>query len=217
MRDLIIFGNSIFAEVAIYYFSNFSKYKVCYVSCEKKYKKNFFDNNIEQITLEEALKKNKKKYQIFIAIGYSKMNTIRQKFYSKFKLKGFKMANFIHPSSSVLSKKIGDNNFIMDNVSINPFTAIGNNNIFWSGNIIGHHCNIGNSNFFSGNSTISGSCKIKDNNFFGVNTSTKDGITVGKKCFIDANQHISKNLPDEIFFNKEINPKLILKTSQIFN
>ena len=217
MNELIIFGNSILAEIAIFYFKNFSNYKISYIAHEKNYKKNKNIKGIKQITLEDALKKNKKKYKIFIAIGYSKMNFYRENFYLKFKLKGFKMANFIHPSSCIYSSKIGDNNFIMDNVSINPFSRIGSNNIFWSGSIIGHHCNIGNNNFFSGNSTISGNCIVKHNNFFGVNTSTKDGINIKNKCFIDANQHITKNLENEIYFNKEINPKQILKTSQFFN
>jgi len=145
------------------------------------------------------------------------MNSVREKFYTKFKLKGFNMASFIHPSSYVYSLKIGENNFVMDNVSINPFSKIGNNNIFWSGSIIGHHCTIGNNNFFSGNSTISGNCIVKKNNFFGVNTSTKDGITISNKCFIDANQHINKDLKSEVYFNNKINPKQILKTSQIFD
>ena len=217
MKNLIIFGNSIFAELAIYYFSKFSDYKICFISSDKKYIKKKYFNGIPQIPFEKAIKKDNKEYQVYIAIGYSKMNKLREDFYKKFKLKGFKMANFIHPKASNFSKKIGDNNFIMENVSLNPFTKIGNNNIFWSGNIIGHHCNIGSNNFFSGNSTISGKCKVKNNNFFGVNTSTRDEIIVGNECFVDANQHIAKNLNDGIFYNSQINPKQILKTSQIFN
>ena len=37
MKKLIIFGNSIFAEVAYFYFKNYSNYDVIFFASEKKY------------------------------------------------------------------------------------------------------------------------------------------------------------------------------------
>ena len=144
------------------------------------------------------------------------MNKTRENLYKKFRKLKFKFTNFVHPTAAVYSSKIGKNNFIMENVSINPHSIIGNNNIFWSSNIIGHHSKIGDNNFFSGNSTISGSNAVRNNNFFGVNCSTKDSVKIGSYCFIDANEYVSKDLVNEIYFNKKLNPKNRLKTSKIF-
>lgn len=216
MSKLIIFGNSLFAEIAVYYFKNFSDYKICYIACDKGYLKNKYFQNIENITYEQLLKKDKSEFCIYIAIGYSKMNKLRETVYNRIKKKGFKIANFIHPNAKVYSKKIGENNFVMENVSLNPYSKIGNNNVFWSGSIIGHHSKIGNNNFFSGNSTISGNCNLKNNIFFGVNSCIKDSTIVKDYCFIDANQYVSKNLEKETYYNEKINPNLSLKTSRIF-
>ena len=49
MKKLIIFGNSIFAEVAYFYFKNFSDYDVIFFASEKniKMKKNVWCKNID--------------------------------------------------------------------------------------------------------------------------------------------------------------------------
>ena len=217
MKKLIIFGNSIFAEVAYFYFKNFSDYDVIFFASERKYiiKKKMF--GIRILTLEELLKIKKKDYFLFVAIGYSKMNSIREKYYKYFKKKKYKFASFIHPNACVYSSKIGDHNFIMENASLNPFSEIKDNNIIWSSSILGHHSRIGSNNFLSGNTTISGGCKIKDNCFFGVNSSVKDGINIKNSCFIDASEYVNKNLDNNIYFNSKINPKQILKTNKIFD
>ena len=80
MNDLIIFGNFIFAEVAIYYFKKFSNYKICFIACEKSYIKHNKFHGIQQITLDEAIKKNNKKYKIFTHRIF-KNNSIKKNLY----------------------------------------------------------------------------------------------------------------------------------------
>lgn len=216
-KKLAIFGNSLMADIAYYYFKNFSDFEICFFISEEKYilKTKIFNKDI--ISLKNFFKKNDKSFNIFIAIGYSKLNNVREKFFKIFKDKKYNIVNFVHPNSSCYEKKLGSNNFIMDNVSINPYTKIGDNNIFWSNCVIGHHTIVGNNNFFSGNSTISGNCEIKNNCFFGVNSSVKDSIKIESRCFIDANQYVSKKLKRDTFYNQNINPKLQINTKQIFN
>jgi len=216
-KKLAIFGNSLMAEVVYYYFKKFSDYEVSFFIAEKKFINRNTLHNIKVISLDKFLKFDKDEFTIFIAIGYSNLNKKREQFFNFFNNKKYKMTNFIHPNSSCYHGKIGKNNFIMDNVSINPYTKIHNNNIFWSNSIIGHHNKVGNNNFFSGNATISGNCNIRDNCFFGVNSSLKDGIEVGSFSFIDANQYVSKKLKRKTFFNSTINPKLKIDSFQVFN
>ena len=217
MKKLVIFGNSVFAEVASFYFEKFSQYEVCYFASENRYIKTKKILGRELISLEDLLRLNKKEYYLYIAIGYSKMNTARQKFYEFFENKKFKFASFIHPNAFVYSSKIGKHNFIMENVNLNPYSEIKNNNIIWSSSILGHHSKLGSNNFLSGNSTISGRCVIKNNCFFGVNSSVKDNTNIKNSCFIDANEYVNKNLDNYIFYNSKINPRNILKANKIFN
>ncbi len=216
-KKLAIFGNSTMAEIVYFYFNKFSDYKIEFFITEKKFlkKKKLF--GIKIISLDQFLKLNKKDYTVFVAIGYRELNKKRERFFNLFKKKNYTLTNFVHPDASIYTEHMGKNNFIMDNVSINPFSKIGNNNIFWSNSIIGHHNKIGNNNFFSGNSTISGNCKISNNCFFGVNSSTKDDIQVKNFCFVDANQYVAKALKNKTFYNLQINPRLSLNSFQIFD
>ena len=204
-KKLIIFGNSLMGEIAYYNFKKYSKYKEIFFCAEKKYikkKQKKISLPLEKILL---LKEFKKEYDYFIGIGYSKLNTVRQKFINFFLQKKFNLINFIHPQTTIDTKITGINNFIMDNVSINPYTKIGNGNILWSSVVVGHHNKIGSNNFFSGNVTISGNSIIKNNCFFGVNSCTKDGINIQNNCFIDAGEYVNKNLKKNSFFNTKIN------------
>ena len=212
-KNLLIFGNSIMAEVVFSYFSKYSNYKKIIFCAEKKYikKGNKFISNV--LPIDEALKLNKKFHDVFIAIGYSKMNTVREKFVNFFLKKNFSVTNFIHPNNNIFLKNLGVNNFIMENVSINPYTKIGNNNFFWSSVVIGHHNLIGSNNFFSGNVTVSGNSRIKNNCFFGVNSCTKDGVIIDDYSFIDAGEYVTNNLKKFFFYNKKVNPSGSVKTS----
>ncbi len=49
-------------------------------------------------------------FKLFVAIGYRKLNKIRQSVYEELKRLGYEFANFIHPSASVSeSAEIGEN------------------------------------------------------------------------------------------------------------
>lgn len=215
-KKLVIFGNSLMSEVAYYYFLNFSDYGKGEIifSCDKKFinsKKKF---NCDVISREALINLKKNTFEIFIAIGYSKLNKTREFFFNYFLKKNFNFTNFIHPSSKTYAKKLGKNNFIMDNVSINPYSEIKDNNIIWSSTVIGHHNKIGSNNFFSGNCTISGNSKIDNNIFFGVNSCTKDNLKIGSFSFIDAGEYVNNSIKKYSFVNKTFNLNNKIKTNQ---
>lgn len=149
------------------------------------------------VTSEITNNNFKNKNNIFIAIGYSKNNLLRTKKYIYFKELGFNFASFISDKSSIFTNIIGENCFILEDNTIQPFTSIGNNTILWSGNHIGHHSKIGNNCFISSHVVISGNCNIGDNSFLGVNSSVADGINIGKSCFVGMGVNITKNIDDK--------------------
>ena len=206
------------SEIVFYYFKNFSKYSNAEIifSCDKKFINQKEKLGCEVVETKKLLKLNKKDFDFFLAIGYSKLNLVRQKFYEYFKRKNFPFINFVHPNVNNYSSKIGKNNFIMENVSINPYTSLGNNNIIWSSTIIGHHNKVGSHNFFSGNSTISGNSLIENNCFFGVNSCTKDNIKIKAFSFIDAGEFVNKSLKKYTFFNSIHNSRDKINTKDLF-
>ena len=125
-------------------------------------------------------------YDMHIAVGYTDYNRIREKFYHLAKAKGYKLLTYISSRCTNWSESIGDNVFIFEDNTIQPFVTIGNNVILWSGNHIGHHSVIKDNCFISSHVVISGHCVIESNTFIGVNSTIRDGITIGKDNILGA-------------------------------
>ena len=195
-ENLIIFGSGDIAELAKFYFERYSHYKVKCFCVDEKYLKESKFAGIPLISFDEACKKHAPvDTSFFIALGYSKVNQIRKEKYLLLKKMGYSLATFISPQATVLSEnKVGDNCFILENNTIQPFVKIGNNVTLWSGNHIGHHSTIGDHTFVSSQVVISGKVQIGENCFLGVNASIRDNIKIGDQCIIGAGTLILNNV-----------------------
>lgn len=201
-KKLIIFGDSSFAEIAYEYFTHDSPYDVVAFTVSRKYLKNKKYHNLPVVPFEniETIY-SPKKYEMYIALTYGELNRLRAKFYKEAKKKGYILANYVSKKAFVWRNvTMGDNVFIFEDNTIQPFVAIGSNVILWSGNHIGHHSKIDNHIFVSSHVVVSGFCKIGDYCFLGVNSTIINNIKVGKDCFIGAGAIITRDTGDGKLF-----------------
>lgn len=193
-KKIVIYGTGTFAEIAYFYFNFDSIYEVCAFTVESSYLNTEYFKGLRVIPFEEIQNYySPQYYEMFIAIGYNRLNDIRAKFYHKAKEKGYRLATYISSYSMVLADEIGDNCFILENNTIQPFTKIGSNTIIWSTNHIGHHVVIEENCFITSNVTISGFCKIGRNSFIGVGANIIDNISIAEYNLIGAGALITKN------------------------
>lgn len=194
-KKLIIIGNTSNARLAKYFFDTDSDKEVVAFSVDKKY---ITDKNFEGLPVEAFEDIEKKypvnEYEAFVAVGYSNMNKIREKMYNECKFKGYVMANYISSRCSYLSQfPTGDNCFILEDNTVQPYVKIGNNVVLWSGNHIGHDVEIDDHVFITSQAVISGFVKIRNNCFIGVNATIRDGITIAPETLIAAGAIIMKD------------------------
>lgn len=196
-KKLVLFGDSAFAEIAYEYFTHDSEYEVVGFTVSQQYitKKELFGlpvvpfEEVENIFSPDT-------HDMHIAIVYLQMNRVRTRFYHESKGKGYRLANYISSRAFVWRNvTMGDNIFIFEDNTIQPFVKIGSNNVFWSGNHIGHHSTIGSHNFISSHVVVSGFCNIGDSNFFGVNSTVGNNIDIGNDCLLGSFTHMVKNVP----------------------
>ena len=196
-KKLVLFGDSAFAEIAFEYFTFDSEYEVVAFTVSQEFitKNELFGLPIIPFEeIENQFPPNK--YELHIALVYNSLNRIRRQFYHEAKEKGYNLANYISSRAFIWRNvTMGDNVFIFEDNTIQPFVKIGSNNVFWSGNHIGHHSEIGSNNFISSHVVISGFCQIGDNNFFGVNSTIGNNLIVGSDCLIGSSVHLVKNVP----------------------
>lgn len=187
----IIFGSSGQAEVMAYLLDVDSEYEVCaftstkeFIDKDEIYGKPFVAFENLEISFPPT------EYEMHIAIGYTGQNKIREKFFFEAKKKGYKLLTYISSKATNYAKSIGENCFVFEDNTIQPFVEIGDNCILWSGNHIGHHSIVENAVFISSHVVISGHCRIGKNSFLGVNSTLRDGIqiapftTLGAGCLI---------------------------------
>ena len=199
MKKLIIVGNTSNAKLAHYYFTHDSEYEVAGFSVDREYMLDAFFCNLPVVPLEDLNKTfPTNKFDVFVAVGYTNMNIVREKLYNRVKELGYFLPNYISSKCSFLTnEKIGDNNFILEDNTIQPFVKIGNNNVLWSGNHIGHDAHIKNNCFITSHVVISGFTSISDNCFLGVNSTFRDDIILGKYSLIGAGAVIMSNTEEK--------------------
>ena len=88
---------------------------------------------------------------------------------------------------------IGENCFILEDNTLQPFTPIGDNVVMWSGNHIGHHGIVKDHVFFTSQVTLSGHCTVEPYCFFGVNSTIRDGVTLGEGTLVAMAACITKD------------------------
>ena len=135
-QKLLIIGDSAFAQIAYKYFMREKKYEIVAFSVEKLFIKSEKLFDIPIIPFEELDKDySPDDHYAFVAITYANLNTLRTRLFNNLKGKGYRFVNYISPYAYVDEEtEIGENVFIFENNTIQPFVKIKDNCILWSGN-----------------------------------------------------------------------------------
>lgn len=195
MKKVVIFGTGEIGQLAHFYFTHDSSYKIAAFTADADYVTDNELLGLSVVSFEEIEKRYPPdKFDMFVALSYRNNNKLRAQKCTEAKEKGYKLISYICSKSALWGDtKVGDNCFIFENQTIQPFVKIGNNVIIWSGNHIGHHSSIGDHCFVSSHVVISGHVKIEPYCFLGVNSTIRDGITIARECIIGAGAVIVKD------------------------
>ena len=186
IHKLVIFGVGELAQLAHYYFSSDSDYDVAAFTVDAEYVKNSSFCGLPVVAFEDvATQYPYQEYDFFVATGYAKLNALRKEKYLAAKSLGYRLASYVSSRAYVQGQR-GDNCFIFENATIQPFATIGDNVIIWSGAFIGHHTLIKSHTFIAPLAAISGDVEIGEQCFIGLNATVRDHIKVGDKCVVGA-------------------------------
>lgn len=194
MKEVIIFGVQDFAELAHYYLLHDSDYNVAAFSVNKSFLPEHKQFKGLPIIPFEDIEKHypPTQYDFFAPMAPSNMNKLRETIYHNIKEKGYRMISYVSSKASYFDNEIGDNCFILEDNTIQPFTKIGNNVVMWSGNHIGHHCVIKDHVMFTSHVVLSGHCTVENHCFFGVNATIRDGIVLAEGSLVAMAASITK-------------------------
>ena len=198
-KHLIIIGCGETACLADEYFSADTDYKIIAFAVSRAYRKEDSFRNRPVVDFEDM--ENiypPADYDVFVAMGSGALNSARTQMYLAAKAKGYSFASYISPKAFIWPNvTIGENCFILEDNTLQPFTSVGNNVFMWSGNHLGHRSVIQNNCFISSHVVISGFCEIGENTFIGVNACIADHVKIGRDNFIAMGSVVGKNTPPD--------------------
>lgn len=196
MAKIIIFGIQDFAQLARFYLEHDSDHQVVAFSVSEQYLPSERSFEGLPVVAFESIEKNYPPidFQFFAPMSPSKMNRLRESIYNQIKAKGYTLINYVSSKATVFpGAKFGDNCFVLEDNTIQPFTTIGNNVVLWSGNHIGHHSEIKDHVSFTSHVVLSGHCVVEPYCFFGVNATIRDGIRIAEGTFVAMSASVTRD------------------------
>tara|TARA_R110001592_G_scaffold294462_4_gene564283 strand:+ start:6850 stop:7509 length:660 start_codon:yes stop_codon:yes gene_type:complete len=198
MAKVIIFGVLDTAELAHWYLENDSEHQVIAFTVHEKYRNEESFKGLPLVDFEELTNLYPpEEYMLFAPMTGRNMNRLREKVYLEGKEMGYNYISYISSKATVCGNEIGENCFILEDNTIQPFTKIGNNVVLWSGNHIGHHGVIKDHVFFTSHVVMSGHCIIESYCFFGVNATIRDYSHIKQGTLLAMGASLVKQETDE--------------------
>lgn len=202
---ILIFGTKDTAQLAKFYIENDMKYKdkyeVAAFVIDRKFKEFDTFEGLPVVEFEDVDTTHPPdNYLFFAPMTGVKMNTIRQNVYNRIKEKGYNLFSYVSSKATNFANSIGENCFILEDNTLQPFVTIGNNVVMWSGNHIGHHSTIRDNVFFTSHIVLSGHCDVGENSWLGVNATIRDYTIIKPKTLVAMGSLITKNTEENGFY-----------------
>ena len=187
-KPVVIFGFGDMAQMAHHYFSIDSVHQVAAFTLDRAYITEATFCGLPVVPFDEIeTLYPAADHAMFVALGYSRVNQLRKEKYLAAKALGYDIASYVSSMATVLNQgRIGENCFILEDNTIQPFVTIGNNVVMWSGNHVGHHSTIHDHCFLASHIVVSGGVDLGESCFVGVDATFRDHIRIGESCVIGA-------------------------------
>jgi sugar O-acyltransferase (sialic acid O-acetyltransferase NeuD family) len=217
MKPLVIFGAGDIARLADHYFTRDAGREVRAFTVDEKYRQGESFLARPLVAFEDLERTHPPaEFDLFVAISYQRMNLARAEKYDEAKSRGYALASYVSTRCSLLSDApVGDNCFILEDNTIQPFVTIGNDVTLWSGNHVGHDSVIEDHCFISSHVVISGHVRVGKYCFIGVNATLRNSISLAPSTLVGAGALIMKDTKEGDVFVPSRTPLFAQKSHQL--
>jgi sugar O-acyltransferase (sialic acid O-acetyltransferase NeuD family) len=210
MAKVVVFGTGSFAECVNFYLTHDSEHEVVAFTVHRDHLGHTTElAGLPVVAFEDiAAEYPPGGHEMFVAVGYARVNRVRATICDEARAKGYRLITYVSSNATTWGDtKIGDNCFIFEDNTIQPFVTIGDDCVLWSGNHIGHHVTIGDHCFITSHVVVSGHVTVGSYSFLGVNATFRDAIRVGESNVVGAGALIMKSTKDgEVYIAARTKP-----------
>ncbi|AOJ08433.1 acetyltransferase [Burkholderia mayonis] len=217
MANVVLFGLQDYAELAHYYLEHDSPHKVVAFCVDRQYVPDGGTfKGVPVVAFEDVANTHPPgDFSFFAPMSPKHMNRDRERIFNGIKARGYTLISYVSSKAVRFDNEIGENCFILEDNTLQPFTRIGNNVVLWSGNHIGHHGRIGDHVTMTSHVVMSGHCDIGAYSFVGVNATLRDGVTIGEGTFVAMASAITKNTEPWSVYRGNPAVKLAMPSTEI--
>lgn len=199
MKPLVIFGAGVGAKLAHFYFTRDANRQVAAFTVDRPFWQQRLFQGLPVIPADELRAAYPPgEFDLFVALSYAKMNRIRANRYYEVKAMGYALASYVSSKCTFLTDNpIGDNCFILEDNTVQPFVTIGNNVTLWSGNHIGHDAVIEDHCYITSQVVIAGHVRVGAYSFLGVNSTVRNDVCIGRQTLVGMGAAITKDTEEK--------------------
>lgn len=201
-RNIVLIGAGEQALLAYEYFTHDSEHNVVGFAVENIYRDTDTLLELPVVDLEEIVQHfPPERFAAHVAISSTQLNRVRQRLFAYVKSLGYCCVSYISSRAFVWHNvAIGENAFILEHNTIQPFCEIGDNVVLWSGNHIGHRTTVANHCFISSHIVISGFCSVGEYSFMGVNSCVANNVDIAEDNFIAMGTKVTKSTQENLVY-----------------
>lgn len=219
-KDIYIIGTTDFSFMIGEFIKLEDQYHIVgYVVSASEIEKNIVrcqERKVKLFCLEDILKEKRLNQLHFLnTIGYTKMNSTREKISQFCRENGAQMINFISKNASNYGLVKGTNNIILPGAYIGINVSLEDDNVVYVGTVLTHDIEIGNNNFIAANCTVGGNVKVKNNCFIGMGSTIKNDVIIDNYTLIGAGCYVNENTKIESVIVPSKSVKLNKKSYEI--
>jgi len=188
VSEVVIFGVGQWADLAHVYLTHDSPHEVVAFTVDREYLADEHHRGLPVVGFDEIDRHFPPgRYRMFAPISFKRMGHARAEKYQAAKELGYELVSYVSSQATIWPGfSCGDNCFILEDNTIQPFVEIGDDVVLWSGNHIGHHTVIGDHVTLTSQVVISGACVVEPHCFFGVNATVRDETRIARETLVGA-------------------------------
>lgn len=195
MAELVIFGAGDIARLARFYFDTDSEHRVVGFAVDAEYRQDDRFQGLPLLDFESLPDRfPPESCSMFVALSYARMNRARADACRRVKEVGYGLVSYVSSRCTYLApERPGENAFILEDNTIQPFVRIGADVTLWSGNHIGHDSVIEDHCFITSHVVVSGNCHIGEACFVGVNATLHNSVRLAPRTLVAAGAVIARD------------------------
>jgi sugar O-acyltransferase (sialic acid O-acetyltransferase NeuD family) len=195
MAKIVIFGVSQWAELAHFFLTHDSPHEVVAFTLDRDYLSSESYQGLPVVPFDEVEQHYPPgEFKMFIPMSFKRMNHARAEKYDDARKRGYELISYVSSKATTFPGfECGDNCFILEDNTIQPFVKIGSDVVLWSGNHIGHSTVIKDHVMITSHVVISGCCTVEEFAFLGVNATVRDETVIARETLVGMGVTILKD------------------------